>query len=261
MLYIIATPIGNIRDISERSRSILESVDFILCEDTRKTSLLLKSLEIPKKHLISCHAHNEQSRVEKALEELSNGKIGAYVSDAGTPAVSDPGMRLVSAAHRAFIPVMPLPGPSAVVTALSAAGFETPPFHFLGFAPRKSKARIRWLIDATHLDGTLVLFESGKRMEALIRDLQVVMPDREMCLCRELTKTHQEIFRNDVLEFEPKDYLGEVTLVIGPGEARESELIQQNTMKRIAQELGVEWGITKREAYNILMQSNPNNRD
>ena len=114
-MYIIATPIGNVQDISERSRSVLMSVDFILCEDTRKTSHLLSLLNIEKPHLISCHAHNEQSRVARALLEISNGKKGAYLSDAGTPAISDPGMRLVAAAHKESIPIEPLPGPSAVI--------------------------------------------------------------------------------------------------------------------------------------------------
>lgn len=257
MLYIVGVPIGNMQDLSPHAASVLASVDFILCEDTRRAHKLLRDACIDVPHLISCHAHNEQSRIERAMLELQAGKTAAYISDAGTPAVSDPGMRLVAAAHSRNIPVIPVSGPSAVITALSVAGFETPPFHFLGFPPRKKSARQKWLIEASQLEGVFVLFESGKRFGALIEDLQELMADREVCLCRELTKTHQEIRRANVLTFKRDNVLGEVTLVIGPGRAVHSQETSSNTLKRIAKELGDEWGISKREAYNLLMSVKP----
>ena len=183
MPYIVGVPIGNMQDLSPHAVTVLSTVDFILCEDTRRANKLLRDAGIEPPHLISCHAHNEQSRIERAILELSSGKNGAYISDAGTPAVSDPGMRLVAAAHSVNISVMPVAGPSAVITALSVAGFETPPFH-LGISPRKKSARQKWLIEASQHSGVLVLFESGKRFAALIEDLQELMMDREICLCR-----------------------------------------------------------------------------
>ena len=257
MLYVVATPIGNIDDASIRMREVLSSVDFILCEDTRRAKKLLQRLDIVVPHLISCHAHNENKRVERAIEELLSGKKGAYISDAGMPAVSDPGMRLVEASHAAGVAVIPIPGPSAVGTALAASGFETPPYHFLGFPPRKTTARNRWLLAASQLEGVLVLFEAGNRFEGLVRSLQESLPDREMCLCRELTKTHQEIIRKPVLDFEPTNVLGEVTLVIGPGRAYKSDDDSEQGIKHIAKKLSSEWGISKREAYNLLMTIKP----
>lgn len=257
MLYIVATPIGNVWDASERMKTILSSVDFILCEDTRRSKKLLQMLNLPVPHLISCHAHNENARVSRAIEELQSGKTGAYISDAGMPAISDPGMRLVQAAHLADISVVPIPGPSAVSTALAASGFETPPYHFLGFPPRKSKALQQWLINASQMDGVLVLFEAGNRFGALVTALQNTMVDREMCLCRELTKTHQEIDRRFIGKFEAENVLGEVTVVIGPGKALKSQAQSQQGIKHIAQQLGAEWGLSKRDAYNLLMTIKP----
>lgn len=257
MLYVVATPIGNIDDASTRMREVLSGVDFILCEDTRRSKKLLQRLDLAVPHLISCHAHNENKRVDRAIDELTSGKKGAYISDAGMPAISDPGMRLVEAAHRAGVAVNPIPGPSAVGTALAASGFETPPYHFLGFPPRKTKARHHWLLSASQLEGVLVLFEAGNRFGALVSSVQEVLPDREMCLCRELTKTHQEIIRQPVLNFVPSNVLGEVTLVIGPGKAYKSEEDSAQGIKHIAKQLSEEWGISKREAYNLLMTIKP----
>ena len=257
MLYIVGIPIGNMQDLSPHAVTVLSEVDFILCEDTRRAKKLLREFGIDSPQLISCHAHNEQSRVERAMAEMAIGKTGAYISDAGTPAISDPGMRLVEAAHGSNVSVMPVAGPSAVVTALSVAGFETPPFHFLGFPPRKKSARQKWLIEASQYNGVLVLFESGKRFGALVADIQMLLSDREMCLCRELTKTHQEIARAAVGDFKADNVLGEVTLVIGPGRSIQTEEASTNSLKRLAKSLGVEWGISKREAYNLLMSIKP----
>ena len=257
MLYVVATPIGNLEDISKHAISVLRSVDFILCEDTRRTGFLLSELQIPAPQLISCHAHNEQGRIQRAMEELAKGKHAALLSDAGTPAISDPGMFVVQAAHQAHIPVIPISGPSAVSVAISASGFVTPPYHFLGFPPRKHQKRRDWIVQLSQLDGVVVLFEAGNRFGDLIADLRELLPDREACLCRELTKTYQEILRQPILDFTPENVLGEVTLVIGPGSAVMLEKERQAGIKGLAQSLADEWQISKREAYNLLMQIKP----
>ena len=262
MLYIVATPIGNILDMSPHAKEVLASVDFILCEDTRRTSKLLHMLEIfsptvPFPQLISCHAHNEYFRVERALDEIIQGKKAALVSDAGTPAVSDPGMLVVAQAHKRGIAVVPVVGASAVSGAVSVAGFTTPPYHFLGFAPRKTQQRKDWIVQWSQLEGVVVIFEAGNRFAELLGDLQSLLPTREMCLCRELTKTYQEIRRDVIANFTCENVLGEVTIVIGPGEpVVVAEEVQQN-LKAIAKMLGDEWGISKRDAYNLLISIKP----
>ena len=258
MLYIAATPIGNTQDASPRLRHVLATVDFILSEDTRKTKGLLHRLGITAPPLISCNGHNERTRINRALDEIDRGKVGALVSDAGTPAVSDPGMYIVEEAHKRGISVVPVPGPSSVLTAVSVAGFATPPMHFLGFPPRKNGKRRHWIQQMSTLSGCVVMFEAGNRFGRLISDLQDLMPQREMCLCRELTKTHQEIVRQKISDFAPENLLGEVTMVIGPGEACRVEEKVDIGIKSVAELLGKEWGITKREAYNLLMRVKPN---
>lgn len=257
MLFIVATPIGNPEDLSSHAREVLTSVDFILCEDTRRTKRLLADCGIMAPHLISCNAHNEQHRVERALEEIKSGKTAALVSDAGTPAVSDPGAIIVAEAHRRGISVTPVVGASAVSAAISVSGFSSPPYHFLGFPPRKKGKRRDWIIELSQLEGSSVLFEAGNRFGALISDLQELLPDREICLCRELTKTHQEIVRQPILNFEAEDVLGEVAVVIGIGKPIEKEGNTGKNIKLIANQLAEEWGISKREAYNMLMTIKP----
>jgi len=257
MLYIVATPIGNSNDASIRCKEVLSSVDFILCEDTRKTRALLQRLSIKIPQLISCHSHNEKKRIERAITEMIDGKDAALVSDAGTPSVSDPGMYIVEQAHISGINVTGIPGPSAVSTALSVAGFCTPPFHFLGFPPRKSSKRRKWIIEMSQLHGVVVLFEAGNRFKNLVHDLRELIPDREACLCRELSKTHQEIYRKKLNLFKEENVLGEVTLVIGPGEGIKEQVETITGMKGIASNLADEWGMSKREAYNLLMRNKP----
>ena len=257
MLFIVATPIGNKEDLSAHAREILSSVDFILCEDTRRTKRLLSDCGLVAPQLISCHAHNEQKRVQRALQEIKAGKKAALVSDAGTPAISDPGAIVVEQAHQAGILVSPAAGASAVAAAISVSGFSSPPYHFLGFSPRKQGKRRDWIIALSQLQGITVLFEAGNRFGALISDLQALMPERELCLCRELTKTHQEITRRRIADFEAQNVLGEVTIVIGPGAPIERTVEKDKNMKIISLQLAKEWGISKREAYNLIMTIKP----
>lgn len=195
--------------------------------------------------------------MDRAIQEIASGSSAALISDAGTPAISDPGMYVVELAHQKGIPVSPVAGPSAVSAAISVSGFATPPFHFLGFPPRKKGKRQKWIVAMSQLEGTSVLFEAGNRFAALIEDLKALMPEREACLCRELSKTHQEILRQRIAAFEEENVLGEVTLVIGPGEPILVMKERTSSLKGIAEQLGDEWGISKREAYNLLMQIKP----
>ena len=193
-LYIVATPIGNLRDITLRARDTLATVDLIACEDTRHSGGLLAHLEI-RKPLISLHQHNEAMRSAQLVEELQQGKSIAYISDAGMPGVSDPGQRLVVACRAADIPVEVLPGPSAVLTALIGSGFPADAFYFGGFLPVKSGQRERVLTAALDADETSVFFETPHRLETTLALLARIAPERLICVARELTKKFEEYRR------------------------------------------------------------------
>jgi len=257
MLYVVATPIGNVSDCSEHAIQVLSSVDFILAEDTRRTKRLLADLGIDAPQLISCFAHNEAKRVNRAMQELQSGKTAALVSDAGTPAVSDPGALIVAQAHKEGIKVVPVVGASSVTAAISVSGFSTPPYHFIGFPPRKKKQKRELLTEVSQLNGISVFFEAGNRVGEFIEILQELLPERELCLCRELSKTYEEIIRMKVSEFPAENVLGEVVLLLGEGDPIVSEESRTQNIKSIAVKLAEEWGISKREAYNLLMKIKP----
>ena len=193
-LYIVATPIGNARDITLRALDVLTSADVVLCEDTRITGKLfsLHGLATP---LLAYHEHNGAKMRPKILKRLSAGHAVALVSDAGTPLISDPGYQLVSAAQAAGHDVMTVPGPSSPVAALSISGMPSDRFFFAGFLPPKSKARQNSLSELSDIPATLVLFESARRLAALLADIVTVMGDREVAICRELTKKFEEVRR------------------------------------------------------------------
>ncbi|PID63293.1 MAG: 16S rRNA (cytidine(1402)-2'-O)-methyltransferase [Gammaproteobacteria bacterium] len=219
-LYIVATPIGNRGDITHRAIEVLNGVDCIYAEDTRHSQTLLAHHGIATRR-VALHEHNEKTRVATVLEALAAGGSAALISDAGTPLVSDPGYRLVRACHAAGIRVSPVPGPSALIAALSVSGLATDRFEFLGFPPAKASARKRWLganANATH---TLVLYESTHRILAALADIAAVFgPEREMCLARELTKRFETLVRGSVaeviaaLEDDPVQRKGEFVLVL-----------------------------------------------
>ena len=193
-LYVVATPIGNLADLSLRAIHALALADAVACEDTRVTAGLLRHLTLDHKPLLAVHEHNEASAAATVIERLQRGERVAYTSDAGTPAVSDPGARLVAAAQAAGHRVLPLPGASSVVTALSAAGDVTGAgFRFIGFLPAKGGDRAAALAQLATEPGTTVLFEAPHRIEALARALAEVCPDRRVTLCRELTKQFESI--------------------------------------------------------------------
>lgn len=190
VLYIVATPIGNLDDITLRAIEILRKVDLIAAEDTRHSQRLLGHLGI-KKPMLSMHQHNENNRYQQLVDKMLAGMDIALISDAGTPLLSDPGFPLVRAARSSGITVSPIPGASSVIAALSAAGLPLEPFTFLGFLSQKNRERIRSLESYKSLHGTLVLLESSHRIERLMQQLNEIMPDKQLVVAKELTKTHE----------------------------------------------------------------------
>ncbi|WP_221799156.1 16S rRNA (cytidine(1402)-2'-O)-methyltransferase [Oceanobacter mangrovi] len=199
-LYVVATPIGNLADLTERARQVLASVDLIACEDTRHTQKLLQHLGI-RKPLISVHDHNERDRIDQVIEHLSQGRNMALVSDAGTPLISDPGYPLVQALADAGHKVVPIPGVSAMITALSAAGLPTDRFLFEGFLPHKRSGRVERLQNVAQQTATLVFYESKHRILDSLADMaETFGADRPVVVARELTKTFESFYRGSLAE-------------------------------------------------------------
>ena len=216
-LYIISTPIGNLEDISFRAIRILKEVTLIAAEDTRHTKILLNHYEI-NTPLTSYHDFNKEDKTPVLISRLKEGESIALVSDAGTPTISDPGFYLIRQAIIEEIPISPIPGPTAVIAALSVAGLPTDRFIFEGFLPRKKGARTKRLIAFTEESRTLILYESPYRIIGLLEDIHAVLGNRRIVLCRELTKKFEEIARGaveDLLQnWKNKKILGEFTLVV-----------------------------------------------
>ena len=268
-LYIIATPIGNLEDITARAVRILAEVDLIACEDTRQTRKLLDRYGISKP-LVSYHEHNEQPRSADLLRDLEAGKSVALVSDAGTPLIADPGYRLVEQAREVGIPVSPIPGPSALLAALSASGLPTNSFSFHGFLPPKSGQRRTFLEGFRASDATLVFYEAPHRVLETLLDIEEILGPRPVVLARELTKIHEEFLRGtaaelrETLEKRPA-VKGEITLMIGKGENAQvddtplaeavDKLVQSGVPKMEAlKTVARQRGLPKREVYKRLNQ-------
>ncbi len=224
-LYIVSTPIGNLKDITLRALEILKEVDFIACEDTRVTGFLLNHYEI-KKTLVSVNANNESQKAERILDRILNGESCALVSDAGTPAISDPGIRLISAAIKKGINIVTVPGPSAVIAALTLSGLPTNAFVFEGFIPQK-KGRQKKLLELSEEKRTIVIYESTYRIEKLLNELEEYMPGRLIVVCREITKKFEEVWRGypkEILEsLNEKTIKGEFVIVIAPTDWEERD--------------------------------------
>jgi 16S rRNA (cytidine1402-2'-O)-methyltransferase len=216
-LYIVSTPIGNREDITLRALRILKEVDLIAAEDTRHTGLLLRHFGI-QTPLTSYFEGNESRKKEFILSKLKQGERVALVSDAGTPGISDPGFRLIQIAAENRIAVVPVPGPSAVIAALSVSGLPTDAFLFKGFLPHKSKKREDWLKQLEGVRETLIFYESPHRISETLNDIFEILGDREMVLTRELTKIYEEVLRGKVSEIQTqigeRRLKGEITLVI-----------------------------------------------
>jgi 16S rRNA (cytidine1402-2'-O)-methyltransferase len=271
-LYVVATPLGNLGDLSPRAAETLRSVPVVAAEDTRRTRGLLSHLGASPT-VLSFHAHSEERRLETILDILGEGRDIALVSDAGTPVVSDPGTDLVAAAREAGHTVIPIPGPSAVATALSAAGLPGDRYLFLGFLPRKGSARARLLERAAAEEWSVVFFEAPTRLVALLTDLmKSAGPQRQGIVARELTKLHEEVRAGTLAEladyyseFPPR---GELTIVVeGTGapaappdrtdEAMEraSELLAEGMSRReVARLLTETHGLSRNDAYRLVME-------
>lgn len=226
-LYIVSTPIGNLKDMTLRALDILRDVDFILCEDTRVSSNLLNHFEI-KKELISFNAVNESKKIDFVIDRLKLNQTAALISDAGTPLISDPGVRLVSACIENKIEIIPIPGASAILAALSMSGLPTDAFVFEGFLPQK-KGRQTKLKQLALEERTIVLYESMYRIEKLLNELNEHLSDRFIVVCREITKKFEETWRGypkDILNnFSDKIVKGEFVVVIAPKNWKVKNLI------------------------------------
>ncbi len=234
-LYLVATPIGNLEDITLRATRILREASVIACEDTRRTRGLLAHLDIHTP-ILSVHGHNERTRIPQILTLLQEGKSVAVVADAGMPAISDPGGALASAAARAGVRVVPIPGASAVTTAVSLTDFPAERFAFVGFPPRRRSERKRMLASLAALPMALVMFEAPHRVRDTLADIDEVLGARRLILARELTKIHEEVLRGTAAEVRavltdaPR---GEVTLVIeGIGQSGDGRPRRQGDRER-----------------------------
>ncbi len=222
-LFIVSTPIGNLQDITLRAIETLKKADFIACEDTRVTSILLNHLSI-KKELISVNAANESAKIPYLTQRILKGEKCALVSDAGTPGISDPGVRLISASIKAGIKIIPIPGATAAIAALSMSGLPSNSFVFEGFLPQK-KGRQKKLKELSEESRTIIIYESTYRIEKLINELTEYMPERFIVVCRELTKKFEEVWRGTPLvlkeEIKHQTIKGEFVVVISPKDWKE----------------------------------------
>ncbi|MBI2165767.1 MAG: 16S rRNA (cytidine(1402)-2'-O)-methyltransferase [Chloroflexi bacterium] len=258
-LFLVATPIGNLADITLRALDTLRGVSLIAAEDTRTARKLLSRYDIHTP-LVSYHDRNKAQRIPYLLKELEERDV-ALVSEAGTPAISDPGYELLLAALKNGVSVVPIPGPSIVLTALSVSGLPTDQFTYLGFLPRRAAARRRLLASLAHSSRTLVAFEAPHRIQETLQDLLATLGDRPIAVCRELTKLHEEVFRGTVSQAlahfqQPR---GEFTLVIEGArqEAEASQSLSQPLRDAAAQELALlrAQGLRAKEAVPIVASS------
>jgi 16S rRNA (cytidine1402-2'-O)-methyltransferase len=267
-LYLVATPIGNLSDITHRALEVLRDVDLIACEDTRHTHKLLSHYGITTK-TVSYHQHNEQQRTAQLIDQLQQGHNIAIVSDAGTPSISDPGFRLVRAAIENEVTVVPVPGPSALISALIAAGLPTDEFFFAGFLPARSNARRARLSELQSVPGTLIFYEAPHRLAGTLKDAYEILGERDAVVARELTKVHEEIRRGRLSElsnhYQSAEPRGEIVVLIDRNvisaakpqltiaalvdQFEQEGMDQRAALKKAARELG----ISRAEAYRKLI--------
>ena len=273
ILYLVATPVGNLEDISMRALRVLKEADLIACEDTRHTAKLLThyGIRTPSR---SYHKFNEEARAQQLVQMLREGKDIALVSDSGTPLVSDPGYELVSACRREGIRVIPIPGPSAAIAALIASGLPSDSFYFAGFLPSKRSLRKRRLEELARIPATLILYEAPHRLLPSLEDMAAILGPRQATVARELTKIHEELLHGPLPELlnilQARERIqGEITVVIERGvhipaaavypeslrrhledEMQKTGLPRNEALKSVAKQRG----ITRREAYNQLSE-------
>lgn len=270
-LYLVSTPIGNLEDITLRALKVLKEVILIAAEDTRHSGRLLKRYEI-NTPLLSYHEHNERARIPAILTALNTEQAVALISDAGTPLISDPGLKLVQAAFKAGHNVVPIPGASAILAALTASGLPSDRFLFLGFPPRKSKARQELLRSLASEPGTLIFYESPRRLRTLLEDTAICLgTNRPLVVARELTKLHETIWRGHAGEAGAafaEAPLGEVVVLVGGAMEGNTPALDQNVVRALdgllaggisasesARLLAKISGASRRELYRLAIQS------
>src|SRR5579862_7819055 len=248
-LYLVATPIGNLEDITLRAIRILKEADLIACEDTRQTQKLLQHYGIHKE-MVSYHEHNELTRAPEIIIELEQGAKAALVSDAGMPVVSDPGHRLVTLCLRHHIPVVPIPGPTAFIAALAASGLPTEEFLFVGFLPSRAGARRKALDALKSEPRTIVLYEAPHRLVETLADAAEILGPRPAVVAREITKIHEEFLRGNLNDLRDaareRAPRGEITLMIGPGEPVQQAVDLQLSLKQRVEQIEAESGLDRK---------------
>ncbi|MCB2190857.1 MAG: 16S rRNA (cytidine(1402)-2'-O)-methyltransferase [Deltaproteobacteria bacterium] len=268
-LFVVATPIGNLEDLSPRAARVLTQSPVVAAESVGRAKKLLAHLGLSGKWLISCREANRRQAAAKVLQALGEGKDVALISDAGTPGLSDPGQAVVEEVGKLGHRISPVAGPSALAAALSVAGIKQAPFVFLGFLPAKSGARKRLLEQAGASGWSLVAYEAPHRLAEAAKDLGQVLGERQVVVCRELTKLHEEILRTTCAELadhlEPEKLRGEITLVIGPGKAQEADpeqvrsLVEQGLAagelkpSALAKQVAGATGLGREEVYQIIL--------
>ena len=270
-LFIVATPIGNLDDITFRAFEVLKNVDFVLAEDTRHSKKLLSHLDISKR-IRAFHEHNEREKTKAIISEIYSGKSIALISDAGTPLISDPGYFLVAQAKKEGLKVVPIPGPTALITALSASGLASDSFTFLGFLPSKQTARVKLLIGLVGRTETIIFYESPKRVLATLTDMQTIFGDsREVCLAKELTKAFETIHTGSIpnlieyLTIDQNHQKGEFVILISATnkiDLAEAEIQLDSLLPILCAEMGTSkaakiaakiTGIDKKKCYKRAM--------
>ncbi len=276
-LYLVATPIGNARDITLRALDILIAADVIACEDTRVTAKLLSIHGVSAQKTVSYHEHNAEKIRPRLMEHLKSGEIVAVVSDAGTPLINDPGYRLVGACRDAGIPVHAAPGASAVTTALVLSGLPTDRFMFCGFPPPKSGKRRTWLGSVSSVPASLVFLESPKRLAASLADMAAIFGHRSAAVCREMTKKFEETRTGSLPSLaahyaEADTPRGEITVVIGPPgddtapdaadvEGRLRTALETESVREAASRIAAETGLARRDVYSLALKLKDGGRD
>jgi len=266
-LYVVATPIGNLEDISLRAIRTLREVNLIAAEDTRKIKRLLTAYDV-KTNVTSYYEHNKKIKLGYILKQLEKGDV-ALVSEAGTPGISDPGYELIVAASENEIPVVAIPGPSSIITALVISGLPTDRFTYVGFLPRKSGERKCALQSVAKETGTIIALETPHRLREALRDILAVLGDRRIAICRQMTKLHEEVFRGTISQAQQyfDNPRGEFTLVIEGNKDQEKPQVTDIVIKKlkILKESGTtakgalamittETGLSKKELYQIWLQ-------
>jgi len=254
-LYLVSTPIGNLGDITLRAIDILKKSEYVLCEDTRVSQILLKKYEINTK-LISYHKFNEKKNLSKILNLLNEGKIISLISDAGTPSISDPGAILVNECIQSSIKVFPIPGPSSVISAISISGFSDK-FFFYGFFPEKEKTQKKDLKILSNLDSSIVFFISSKKITKIIPLIKKNFADREILICKEMTKYFEEFFRSSIENLQIRDLTlkGELTIVISEkkNDNKISQSLSESDKRIIKQMLGK---MSVKDIINVINKNN-----